>query len=100
MTVCLFQIINLFSSVDSPNELIKFFVMVADEIEYDEPPGTLLKALTPTFDLVGKDLADANILTFPRTHFSLLRVFSSIQKIATVSIFLIILYLLNLFLYY
>lgn len=78
------QIVNLFScTIGSPNELMDFFILVSEEVEHDEPEGSLLRAFTPTFDLVHKDLVQANILTFPRTHFSLLRVFAAIPKLAT-----------------
>ncbi|XP_075220925.1 ubiquitination factor E4A [Lycorma delicatula] len=77
------QIVNLFKcEYVTPMALLNFFKFVVEEIERDEPPETVYRAFTPVFDLVHKDLAQANILTFPRSHFALIRVFAAIPQLA------------------
>lgn len=82
-----FKVINLFR-VESGTieELTDFFSAVAFDIKEEDGVDSLQDVFNPVLNVLHQDIAKFDILTFPRSHFSLILIFSSIPLLAEVKI--------------
>lgn len=79
------QVVRLFETDAShDSDLSEFIRKIAEHLMADEGSQVLKQAFVPVLSYVHEDFKKANIVTFPRTHFMLLSVFTNHPDLAQV----------------